>query len=414
MNPKNIKIIDISQVTPDDKNFNKGTEFGYSLIEESLRKFGAGRSILIDKKGKVIAGNKTLEQAGSIGINKIVVVPTDGTEIVAVQRIDVDLDSKFGREMALADNATALYNISWDKEELEKAIQDTTFTEEDFKNWGLSTEELKSLLDTDSEAEEETFIQEDEIEKIDTAIQTGDLIEIGDHRLVCGDCRSPETVSLLLNDNTPCLMVTDPPYGVNYEPDWRGKFLKEKAGRAVHKIINDENSDWTEAFNLSPSKVAYIWNASLTVVDFYHSLENANFETRSLIVWVKNNHTLSRGHYHHKHELCWYAVKKGAKAQWIGGSDQTTVWHINKPSRSETGHSTQKPLSCMSIPIQNHKGDVYDPFIGSGTTMHAAHQLRRKCYAIDINPKCCQVVINRMRQIDPSIPVKINGKDYDG
>ena len=124
--------IKISDLTPDDKNYNKGSEFGNSLIEKSLRKFGAGRSILIDKNNKIIAGNKTIENAGAIGIDDIIIVETTGNQIVAVKRMDIDLDSKKGRELALADNASAKANINWDFEAI-----NYDWNETEIKDWGL-------------------------------------------------------------------------------------------------------------------------------------------------------------------------------------------------------------------------------------------------------------------------------------
>lgn len=125
--------IKISDLTPDDKNYNKGSEFGNSLIEKSLRKFGAGRSILIDKNNKIIAGNKTIENAGAIGIDDIIIVETTGNQIVAVKRMDIDLDSKKGRELALADNASAKANINWDFEAI-----NYDWNETEIKDWGLA------------------------------------------------------------------------------------------------------------------------------------------------------------------------------------------------------------------------------------------------------------------------------------
>ena len=133
---------------------------------------------------------------------------------------------------------------------------------------------------------------------------------------------------------------------------------------------------------------------------------------RSQIIWAKSNIVISRGHYHWKHEPCWYAFKKGESANWIGDRSQTTLWDIDKPMKSETGHSTQKPVECMARPIRNHDGDVYDPFLGSGTTMVAAHQLNRKCYGMEIDPKYCQVIVDRMVKLDPSLEIKRNGKAY--
>jgi hypothetical protein len=142
----------ISDLIPDDKNYNKGTEFGNSLIEKSLRKFGAGRSILLDKNNRIIAGNKTIENATAIGLEDIIIIETTGNQIVAVKRLDIDLDSKMGRELAFADNASAKANIDWD---MDNVYED--WTKQEALNWGVS--ESKEDMQTVEEAQEENFIK---------------------------------------------------------------------------------------------------------------------------------------------------------------------------------------------------------------------------------------------------------------
>ena len=196
----------------------------------------------------------------------------------------------------------------------------------------------------------------------------------------------------LLDGAKPALMVTDPPYGVNYDAGWRNEKLVG-SDRAVGEVTNDERSDWRESYALAPGPVAYVWmgGSASPVAD----LIACGLIFRTMIVWVKNQFVISRGHYHGQHEPCWYAVRKGAQANWCGDRKQTTVWEIDKPHKSETGHSTQKPVECMERPIRNHKGDVYDPFVGSGTTLIAATNQNRRCYAIEISPSYCDVAIRR-------------------
>jgi DNA modification methylase len=143
------------------------------------------------------------------------------------------------------------------------------------------------------------------------------------------------------------------------------------------------------------------------------SLENCDFQLRNLIIWAKNNFAISRGNYHHKHEPCWYGVRKGSTAQWIGDHSQTTLWEIDKPQKSETGHGTQKPVECMSRPMLNHEGDVYDPFLGSHTTLIACEQNKRTCYGQELNPAYVDVGVRRwltyMRDNNRPYTVKRNG-----
>jgi len=253
-------------------------------------------------------------------------------------------------------------------------------------------------------------------DNIETDIVPGDLIEIGEHRLLCGDSTNADDVEKLLQGKEPYLMITDPPYGINYKPEWRSEAMPEKNdkdhGRSIGKVNNDDNADWRESWALSPAKVAYVYHAGKYTSIVQESLEVCDYEIRSQIIWAKSHFAISRGDYHGQHEPIWYAVKKGSKGNWAGDRKQTTIWEIEKNQKNETGHSTQKPVECMARPMGNHDGDVYDPFIGSGTAMVAAHQLSRKCYGMEIDPKYCQVIIDRMLKLDDSIVVKVNGKDY--
>lgn len=142
--------------------------------------------------------------------------------------------------------------------------------------------------------------------------------------------------------------------------------------------------------------VIYCWHAGRFASEVQQSLEAAGFEVRAQIVWGKDSFSISRGHYHWQHEPCWYAVRKGSGAEWIGDRSQSTLWKINKNDGDDQGtHGTQKPIECMARPIANHAGDVYDPFGGSGTTMIAAHQHRRTCYMMEIDPRYCDVIRRR-------------------
>jgi len=213
-------------------------------------------------------------------------------------------------------------------------------------------------------------------------------------------------------------MVTDPPYGVNYDPSWRVKSGVASKGAATGKVKNDDRADWREAWSLFPGGVAYVWHQGLAAPVVADSLASISFTLRAQIIWVKSRHAMSRGHYHWQHEHCFYAVeegaddgwrfledheaaayavKKGDTANWKGGRKQSTVWFIEH-IKNETGHGTQKPVECMRRPIRNNsqRGDaVYDPFVGSGTTIIAAQTTERRCLAMEIDPHYCDVVIRR-------------------
>tara|TARA_R100000808_G_scaffold12855_1_gene31746 strand:+ start:519 stop:1814 length:1296 start_codon:yes stop_codon:yes gene_type:complete len=233
----------------------------------------------------------------------------------------------------------------------------------------------------------------------------GDLWTLGDHRVLCGDATNADDVARLMDGEVPTLMVTDPPYGVEYDPEWREKYDKIKR-HSVGKVSNDDRSDWTEAWALFSGDVAYIWSGDRHLLDIGRQVTDAKFAIRSLLIWAKQGFVFGRGHYHPQHEACIYAARKGATVSWIGGHKQSTVWEINNLNRMKGGtvddinttHSTQKPLECMERPIANHEGNVYDPFLGSGTTLIAAERQRRRCFGLEIEPKYVDVIVNRWEQ----------------
>jgi DNA modification methylase len=227
----------------------------------------------------------------------------------------------------------------------------------------------------------------------------------GGHRLLCGDATVATDVERVLGGATPLLMVTDPPYGVNYDPEWRNaaKFGDglSHAGRASGKVTNDDRADWREAWALYPGDVAYIWHGGVHAGVVQASLEVCGFTVRSQIIWAKSQLVISRGHYHAQHEPCFYAVRDGRTGHWTGDRKQTTLWQIDKPRHSETGHSTQKPVECMRRPIENNSSPgqaVYEPFSGSGTTIIAAEMTARVAHAIEITAAYVDVAVKRWQE----------------
>ena len=311
-----------------------------------------------------------------------------------------DLTPEQKKEFVLRDNVQL---GDWDFE-----ILSAEFGEFDLDELGL---DMPDVDVSPPDATEDDF-DEPDIQTVQTNIKRGDIIEIGRHRLMCGDSTSESDVNALLVGNKPQLMVTDPPYGVEYNAEWR-KECGLTSGGAFGKVINDDNADWTEAWKLSPADVCYVYHAGIKSVIVYNSLVSAGYEPINLIIWNKSSICIGRGDYHHKHEPIWYMHKKGKNHLWAGSRKESTVWDINKRSRTETIHSTQKPIECMAKPIKNHTAkEIYDPFLGSGTTMVACHQLDRICYGMEISEQYCQVIVDRMRKLDSSIEIKINGEIY--
>ncbi len=250
-------------------------------------------------------------------------------------------------------------------------------------------------------------IVEDEVPELPAVAvtQPGDLYVLGEHRLLCGDSTNEANVTRLLAGVVPFMMVTDPPYGVDYKPEWRNE-VKACPSRRLGLVANDTRADWTDAYKLFPGHVAYVWHAGRFSGELVQHLHAADFEIRAQIIWKKPAIVFGRGHYHWMHEPLWYAVRKGGSAKWCGDRTQSTIWDIPHLRRTDTSggvdatteHGTQKPLECMARPIRNHGeagDDVYDPFLGSSTTIIASHQLGRRCYGLEIDPRYCDVGIVR-------------------
>ena len=222
-----------------------------------------------------------------------------------------------------------------------------------------------------------------------------DVWLLGDHRLMCGDSCDAEDVERLLDGAEPRLMVTDPPFGVNYDPNWRSesKTLAFAARRTDYMpAARDDTEDFSAAWSLSPAVVAYVWQGP-HIVELAQSLDALGWERRHLIVWKKPHPVISRGAYSSQREFCWYAVKKGKTAKWQGPTLEPDVWE--EAWENDTKHAAQKPVELMERPIRNHAGDVYEPFSGSGTTIIAAERQDRTCYAMELEPRFVDMAVSR-------------------
>jgi DNA modification methylase len=275
-----------------------------------------------------------------------------------------------------------------------------------------ANETLLSLLGRTNDGETDP----DDVPDVPEEAQSerGEVYQLGPHRVMCGDATSADDVALLLDGEAPNLMVTDPPYGVEYDPKWRERphrMARKTASRdglrtGYMTVTNDDRCDWRAAWELSPALVFYTWMAGIYTAETAAALQESGLDIRAQIIWVKPHQIISRGHYSWGHEPCWYAVRRGKQAGWIGSQTEGTVWKIDRlPEDRGTPHATQKPVECMRRPIANHSGDVYDPFMGSGTTVIAAEQLGRRCFAIDIEPRWVDVTRQRYADFvgDPSL-----------
>jgi len=400
----------VKELIPYSKNPRTLSEKQAEHLKISLNKFGLIDRPCINLDGTIIGGHQRLS---------LIDLPADGCIEVMVPNRHLNEEELEELNIRLNKNTG-----EWDFDILANEWEIT-----DLLQWGFEPGELGlgSIDMVEGEEIEEDAIPEPPVEPIS---QLGDLYELNDHRLVCGDSTIPDYVSKCLNGNEPILMVTDPPYGVNYDPAWRKdiKGKHEVAARALGQVQNDDQVNWALAWSLFPGNVAYIWHASLHTHEVYKSLIDSEYQIISNIIWAKQHFALSRGDYHWQHEPCWYAVRKGHEHNWQGSRKESTLWEIpnlnafgkSKDEDDRTNHSTQKPLECMARPMRNNSAigeGVYDPFLGSGTTLIAAENINRTCYGIELDPIYCDIIVKRwvnaMKKKDQPYTLKRNGEAFE-
>ena len=337
--------------------------------------------ILVDPDGMLIAGHGRVLAARKLGLSEVPVMVAHGWSEAQT------------RAYLLADNKLAL-NAGWEDSLLGVELSDLRAMGADLQLLGFSDDELATLLvSANTGLTDPDHVPEALAEPVSIV---GDVWRLGRHRLVCGDSTTPDAVMQALKGVVPHLMVTDPPYGVGYDPAWRNRAGLGNTKR-IGKVENDHRSDWQATWRLFPGEVTYVWHGALHASTVAASLEAADFKIRAQIIWAKDRLVLGRGDYHWQHEPCWYAVR--GSGHWQGGRQQTTLWQITSRGQdAETTHSTQKPVDCMRRPIENNSSPgqaVYEPFAGSGTTIIAAEMTGRACHAIELNPIYVDVAIRR-------------------
>ena len=379
----------LGQIIPYARNPRRNDK-AVATVAASIAEFGWRQPIVVDEGMVVLAGHTRLLAAQQLGLETAPVHVAKG------------LTEAQARAFRIMDNRSS-ENAEWDNDLLGLELGDLLDAEFDLGLTGFTDEELNALID--GLAEDGTGQQEgeDDIPETpeDPTSRPGDLWTLGSHRLLCGDATVATDVARVLGEVKPLLMVTDPPYGVEYDPGWRNQTGAAKTKR-TGKVLNDDRADWREAWALFPGDVAYVWHGALHAGEVAESLEVSGFNIRSQIIWAKDRLVLSRGDYHWQHEPCLYAVKKTGKGHWAGDRKQTTLWQIaNKDQDAETVHGTQKPVECMRRPILNNSSPgqaVYEPFMGSGTTLIAAETTGRVCYGIELNPAYVDVAVERWQQ----------------
>lgn len=397
-----IDLWQIERILPYEKNARKIPQRAIDSVAASLKEFGWRQPIVVDSKGVIIVGH----------VRRLAAIHNGWKE--APVHVATDLTAAQIRAYRLMDNRSH-DEATWDLDILRLEMLELKTLDLDLGITGFSSRELDALLKSESPGEDELVTP-----PLDLVTEPGDIWTMGKHRILCGDSTDPATVALAIGAAKPNIMVTDPPYGVDYDPTWRDGKGGFSTAAVVQRgtVANDDRADWKQAYVLFPGAVIYVWHASMKSVEVGLSIDGAGFEARAMIIWRKQQALFGQGHYHWQHDPCWYAVRKGAKADWRGDRKQTTVWDIQNlnPTGNRTeervGHGTQKPVECMRRPILNHTkaGDaVYDPFLGSGTTLVACELTGRTCIAIDVEPKYVDMAVARWMKISGKPAVNQDG-----
>jgi DNA modification methylase len=366
----------------------------------SLREFGFKIPCLVRSDGEVVDGHLRLKGAHKLGITEIPVILCDEWTQGQVKAFRLLVN----RSVTWAD---------WDEELLALELQEIQGLDFNLDLTGFDVPEIEDLLAVPNGNEEAV----PPLPQVATS-RADDLWLLGGHRLLCGDATSKAQVERLLDGNQPSVMVTDPPYGVELDSEWRDRaglngcgpasasYMKNRtAGHTETTISGDTRADWSEAFELVPSlQVAYVWHASVFTREVLNGLLRIGFTLHQQIIWNKGRAVLTRTPYWFAHEPCWFVRKKNAP--WYGkAGENTTIWESASPKfimggsgEEKFDHPTQKPVALMRRPIINHtkRGEcVYDPFLGSGTTLMAAELTGRVCCGLELDPKYIDVIIER-------------------
>jgi 16S rRNA G966 N2-methylase RsmD len=385
----------IDNLKTDHKNARKRTDRSAKLISESLQRYGAARSIVIDENNRILAGNGTIEGAKAAGIKNVRVIETDGSEIIAVKRTGLSEDEKVG--LALADNRTSDLS-DWDKDMLQQLSE-----EHDIAPW-FDADDLAEILGTVEELPAEGLTDADDVPEApeEPVSKTGDIWILGKHRVMCGDSTVITDVERLMAGGKADMVFTDPPYGVAYEGGHNDKKRQQIQNDAL------EGEDLTSLFYgalITAVTVTedyapfYVWFASGKSVETFAAFAQLPLKLRAVIQWYKVRSGLGAfmSQYIPNCEPCMYAYKSGCSPQWFGPSDEKTVWELQKESRNEF-HPTQKPVELPERAITNSskKGQlVLDLFGGSGSTLIACEKTGRQSRVMELDPRYCDVIVKR-------------------
>lgn len=394
----------IDRLVPYPRNPRKN-EHAVDQMCASIREFGFKIPCLVRSDGEVVDGHLRLKAARKLGLTEVPVILCDEWTPAQV------------KAFRLMVNRSATW-AEWDEELLASEMAEIQELDFDLDLTGFDVEEIEELLARPTDEQAANIAPP--LPEVAVS-RPGDLWLLGNHRVLCGDATNPDAVGRLLAGRQPILMVTDPPYGIELDSEWRDRaglngcgpaepsYLKRTEGHRNTSISSDTRADWSEAFALVPAlEVAYVWHASKFTREVLDGLLRIGFLHHQQIIWNKGRTVLTRTHYWFQHEPCWYVRKKNAP--WFGKpGENSTIWDSPSPKfimggsdEDKFDHPTQKPIELMRRPILNHlkRGElVYDPFLGSGTTLMAAELTGRVCCGLELDPKYVDVIIERWQSL---------------
>lgn len=393
---KKVKVKDLIQL---DINPRKISEEKKQKLLSSLDKYNLVEIPAVNIDMEIIGGNQRVAA---------LMIAGRGEDEIDVRVPNRMLTRKEVKEYAIISNTHA---GEFDFDVLNVEFSDININELGFEIIGLDEWNKNQDKAAIAEAKEDDYVVP--IGGANTDIVLGDLFEIGPHKLLCGSSTETDTWGRLMNDELADLVVTDPPYNVNYT----GK-TKEKL-----KIENDQKTDgdfyqflydfYTALGSFTKAGGAwYVWHADSEGANFRKAMTDSGIMVKQCLIWVKNSMVMGRQDYHWKHEPCLYGWKEGRHA-WYSDRKQTTVLNFDRPTKN-TEHPTMKPIPLIAYQIGNSSksGDIVcDGFGGSGTTMVASHQTNRRCRMMELDPRYCQVIVDRMVKLDPSIKILKNGNE---
>lgn len=395
------ELVDIDKLVPYANNARTHSPAQINKLRSSLREFGFINPVIIDRDFGIIAGHGRVLAAREEGISEVPCVYAD--HLTEAQK----------KAYIIADNRMAM-DAGWDEEMLRIEIESLQADAFDLALTGFDEKELSKLFDDGNDAKDDDFDVDEELKK-PTFSKAGDVWTLGRHRLVCGDSTKPETYEVLMEGRKANLVLTDPPYNVNYEGT-AGKIKNDNmASEKFFDFLFDAFSCMEKV--MADDASIYVFHADTEGLNFRKAFDAAGFYLSGCCIWKKPSLVLGRSPYQWQHEPCLFGWKKNGKHQWYSDRKQTTIWEFEK-SKKNGDHPTMKPIPLLCYPITNSTMSntlVLDPFGGSGSTLIACEQTDRSCSTIELDEKFCDVIVNRYIELvgtAEKVSVLRDGKTY--